>query len=151
MARRMVASPRFERRLGIRPVQNALDGKEGRRDPGQTDDSATGRLGTGIFAQLHVDRIRAHDDACDETLHDLAIREIISQLRTELSSRANRLHDEPFQRRGRYARDGAGLILAALKEGMGHIVAISHAILVGVAGCHSVAAVVEDAARQDGG
>jgi hypothetical protein len=82
----------------------------------------------GGFPQLHVDRIRADDDADDETQHHLALRKISGQFRTELGSRANRLHDDPFQLRGRHTRDAASVFLATLEQGMGDIVAISHAI-----------------------
>jgi hypothetical protein len=49
------------------------------------------------------------------------------------------------------ARDATGVPVAALKQGMGDIVAISYAILVGVGGRHAIAAVIEEAADQDRG
>jgi hypothetical protein len=93
--------------------------------------------------------MRADDDARNETLDHLVVREISSAFRTELHPRANRLHDEPLQRGSRHTRDAARVLLAALKEKMGHVVAISHTILVGMAGRHPVAAVIEDASHQD--
>jgi hypothetical protein len=64
--------------------------------------------------------------------------------------RPSRLYDELLRRGRGHARDAARALLAALREDMGHVVAVSHTILVGVAGRHSVAAIVEDAAHQDG-
>src|SRR5262249_22274936 len=63
----------------------------------------------------------------------------------------DRLYDELLQLDRRHARDTAGVLLTALKEDMGDIVAIANTVLVGVAGRHAIAAVVEDAAHQDGG
>jgi hypothetical protein len=49
------------------------------------------------------------------------------------------------------AGDATGVRFAVLKEDTGDIVAITNAVLVGVAGRHAIAAVIEDAAHQDGG
>jgi hypothetical protein len=61
------------------------------------------------------------------------------------------LDDEPLQWDRRHAGDTTGVLFTALKEDMGDIVAITNPVLVGVAGRHAIAAVVEDAAHQDGG
>jgi Transposase len=71
--------------------------------------------------------------------------------RIRLGVGADRLDDEFLQLDRRHAGDATGVRFAALKEGMGDIVAITNAVPVGVAGRHAIAAVVEDAAHEDGG
>jgi hypothetical protein len=43
---------------------------------------------------FHVDRVRADNDARNETLDHLAIRQISFAFRTGMRSRASRLYDE---------------------------------------------------------
>ena len=51
----------------------------------------------------------------------------------------------------RHARDAAGLVLSVLQERVRDIIAVAHAELVRMRRAHAVAAVVEDAAGQNGG
>jgi hypothetical protein len=105
-----------------------------------------GGRGSGLLPQFYVDRIRALDVSID----DLAIGKATVQC-ARLGLGADRLDDELLQRHRGHACDATGVLVAALKDGMGDIVAISDAILVGVAGRHAIAAVVEEAAHQDRG
>lgn len=51
---------------------------------------------------------------------------------------------------GRHAADAANVFPPLLQDGMRHIVPVAYAELVGVRGAHAVAAVIEDAAGQNG-
>jgi hypothetical protein len=105
----------------------------------------------GLLPQFYVDRIRADDDPLDVSIDDLAIGKATVQCCARLGSGADRLDDELLQRHCGHACDATGVLVAALKQGMGDIVAISDAILVGVGGRHAIAALVEEAADQDRG
>jgi hypothetical protein len=105
--------------------------------------------GPSRLPQFDVDRIRAYDDARDVAVDYRAIGKIAFRLRIQPCLGADRLDDELLQLDRRHARDATGIFFTALKEAMGDIVAITNAVLVGVAGRHAIAAVVEDAAHKD--
>jgi hypothetical protein len=75
----------------------------------------------GRFLPVYVDRVRADNDACNEKLDHLAIGKVNPHFRICRHSRANRLHDELLQWDRWHAGDAARVLLAALKEEMGHV------------------------------
>ena len=64
---------------------------------------------------------------------------------------AQRRHDERLDLGGGYAADQSGRRGLSLQHGLGDVIAVAGAALVGVSWAHAVAAIVKKAPAQDGG
>jgi len=114
---------------------------------------------TGSAApERHVDISRTQHDALDLQSHEIAVAEL--QRRGRLAW-DNLPIDVPnlMPNRGDYqlldvwsrdAGDAACFVLAVLQHGLRDIVAVAHALLVGVARAHQVAAIIEEKAGEEG-
>src|SRR6202030_4151971 len=102
-----------------------------------------------------VDMSRAQHDALDLQSHEIAVAEF-PQRRTwdnlpiVLNLMPKRGDYQFLDVRSRDAGDAAGFLLAVLQHGLRDIVAITHALLVGMARAHQVAAIIEEKTREEG-
>src|ERR1700730_7570956 len=63
---------------------------------------------------------------------------------------ADRIDDDQFDIRPGYARDRPGFGFSVLQDGLRDVISVSDALLVGVAGAHGIAAIIEDQAHEQG-
>ena len=148
-------------------MNDALHGREAWRGPGKRDRGrrrVTGSrvIKTRVFGlsrclargnEPDVQCLRFDDHARDMALDQLAVRKrglgfcCVHCCKVPADAVAH----EGLDLGGRHAGDAACLGLAILQDRMRHIIPVAHAALVRMRRAHAVAAVVEEAAGQNGG
>ena len=101
---------------------------------------------------------RARHDALDLQSHEIAVAEFPQRRRLTwdnlpidvLNLMPKRGAYQFFDVWCRDASDAAGFLLAVLQHRLRDVVAIAHALLVGVARAHQVAAIIEEKTREEG-
>ena len=87
------------------------------------------------------------DDPVDPRPNQIAIASVVICVQRFPQSVANKL----FNVGRRHAGDGSRFAFSVLQQGVRHVVAITHALLVGVARAHRIAAIVEEKTDEHGG
>ena len=106
----------------------------------------------GFSEQMYLNRIRSYDDAVEMLFNEVALDRdcglaTVASLAREL---AQRLDYKAFYFGCRHARDAASLVGPLLQNRMRDIVPVPRAVFVRVGRGYPFAAVIEDAAREDG-
>ena len=104
------------------------------------------------LAQPKLEMVRGQCHTLEMTLDEVAIivgQPLPAATRVEMAAQCR--HDERLSLGGGYAADQSGRRGLSLQHGLGDVIAVADATLVGVRWTHAVAPIVKEAAAQDGG
>jgi hypothetical protein len=103
--------------------------------------------------QRHIDLLRTNDDPLHTRADEGAVDDCASRALRGIGRRPclllKRAANQPLDLWAGDARDRAGVRLVALQDRLRDVIAVAHALLVGVARAHRMAPVVEDEPREN--
>src|SRR5215211_4542898 len=156
----------LDRRFRAARVNDTLHGSKAARPPRECGYTAAltrpGAVDAGPLyfggevvcdGKMEFQRLSLHDHALEMALDQIAIANgggvLCFTHRCEVLAQA--VEHQLLDVGGRHAGDAACLRLSLLQDCVRHVIAVAQADLVGVRRAHAIAAVVEDAAGEDGG